>query len=287
MAWYIRVAAVVASAATMMLAGCSTARLGDFDGPRYSGGPESRSGTQAMNSGGAAAPVYPVQRSGNDTIRYYSPEQPSSQAASGASPAGTAYGAPRTSGAGGYGGQPGNGQAGAVASVPPQGPSRTQPSYRRQGVARWMGASWSGYVTTTQERFDPDRLTGAHASLPLPSYLYVTNRMNGRTVLIRINDRPSSAAGSDNGTVVVVSRRVADLLDFSRQGSANVELQYAGPAGLTSSGQHEESFLRRQPWYSPGAGQVAQAGGGSGGGAGDQRYPPPAYPRWDNTQRAR
>jgi rare lipoprotein A (peptidoglycan hydrolase) len=264
-AWYIRVAAVVASVATMMLAGCSTVRLGDFDGPRYSSGPERPSGAQAMNSA----------------------EQPSSQAGREATPAGTTYGTPRPGGGGGYGERPVNGQAGAVASVPPQQPGRAQPSYRRQGGARWMGASWSGHVTTTQERFDPDRLTGAHASLPLPSYLYVTNRMNGRTVLIRINDRPSAAAGSDGGTVVVVSRRVADLLDFSRQGSANVDLQYAGPAGLMSTGQHEESFLRRQPWYSPGAGQVAQAASGSWSEAGDQRYPPPTYPRWDNTQRTR
>ncbi len=234
MAWYIRVAVVVASAVTMVLAGCSTVRLSD--GPRYTGGPDRPSGTQAMNSGGPAAPVYPVQRSENAAIRDYPREQPSSQAGSEVTV--------------------------AVASVSRQEPAKVQPSYRRQGGARWMGASWAGHMTTTQEQFDPDRLTGAHATLPLPSYLYVTNQINGRTVLIRINDRPSTAVGRGDGTVVVVSRRVADLLDFSRQGSANVELQYAGPAGLRSSGRHEESFLRRQPWYGPGAARVAQAAGG-------------------------
>ncbi len=101
----------------------------------------------------------------------------------------------------------------------------------------------------TQEPFDPDRLTGAHATLPLPSYVYVTNRSNGRTVLVRVNDRPASGDGREGGASMLVSRRVADLLDFSRKGSAELELQFAGPAGLVSSGQHEEAFLRRQPWY--------------------------------------
>ncbi len=270
MAGFIRVGALVTGVAALVASGCSTARLGDLDGPQYTGGPQQVAAAKpapTRAAGELSAPLYPVQRSGNAMIRYY-PREPNSQ---------------MDHSRGGSGNERGS----AVASVPRGTPRRVQPSYRRHGVARWMGASWAGHVTTTQERFDPDRLTGAHATLPLPSYLYVTNRVNGRTVLIRINDRPSVAAGRGDGTVVVVSRRVADLLDFSRHGSTNVELQYAGPAGLHSSGQHEESFLRRQPWYGPGAGRMAHAAGANGSGATDQRYPPPAYPRWDNTQRPR
>jgi rare lipoprotein A len=147
-----------------------------------------------------------------------------------------------------------------------------------------MGASWSGRRTTIQEPFDPDRLTGAHASMPLPSYVYVTNRANGRTVLVRLNDRPSSGLGRDDETVVVVSRRVADLLDFSRKGAADVELQYAGPAGLVSSGRYEESFLRQQPWYGRASGEVAGLGAVGSQGAPNGAS---AYPRLDGTQRMR
>jgi rare lipoprotein A (peptidoglycan hydrolase) len=290
-AGFIRLGTLVTCVAALMAAGCSTARLADLDGPQYTGGPQQAMAAKPApdrGTGGLSAPLYPVQRSDDATIRYYPREQTSARPGAQAV---ASYGASPPAQTDYYRGRPGDDRSAAVASVPRGTSGRVQPSYRQHGVARWMGASWAGHVTTTQERFDPDRLTGAHASLPLPSYLYVTNRTNGRTVLIRINDRPSAAAGRGDGTVVVVSRRVADLLDFSRHGSTNVELQYAGPAGLRSSGQHEESFLRRQPWYGPRAGRMAQAGsehaGASGHEATNQRYPPPAYPRWDNTQRAR
>jgi rare lipoprotein A (peptidoglycan hydrolase) len=292
-AGFIRVGTLVTGVAALMTSGCSTARLADLDGPQYTGGPQQATAAKPApdrTAGGQSAPLFPVQRSDDATIRYYPRQQtsaPSAPAARVGAPAVAGYGASPPAQTDDYRGSPGNERSAAAASVQRGTPGRAQPSYRRHGVARWMGASWTGHVTTMQEQFDPDRLTGAHGTLPLPSYLYVTNRANGRTVLIRINDRPGTAAGRGDGTVVVVSRRVADLLDFSRHGSTNVELQYAGPAGLRSSGRHEESFLRRQPWYGPGAGRVAQTAGGTGSGAGEQRYPRPAYSRWDNTQRAR
>ena len=74
----------------------------------------------------------------------------------------------------------------SVREAPPQ---VHKPQYEPRGWARWIGNSWRGHKTASGEIFDAKRLTGAHASLPVPSFVYVTNRRNGRTILIRINDR--------------------------------------------------------------------------------------------------
>lgn len=128
----------------------------------------------------------------------------------------------------------------ALGNAPP-----ARPSYQSRASARFMGPSWRGHETSSGEIFDPQRLTGAHATLPLPSYLYVTNRMNGRTVLIRVNDRVPSR----NGGVVIISQAAAQLLGFTRAARAEVDLQYAGPAGVRPNAIHETAFLKQQPWY--------------------------------------
>jgi rare lipoprotein A (peptidoglycan hydrolase) len=167
---------------------------------------------------------------------------------------------------------------------PPAQPPEAEPRYARTGWARWIGRSWRGHRTATGEIFDPVRLTGAHASLPLPSFVYVTNKGNGRTVLIRVNDRAEAV----RGRAIVVSQRAAELLDFRRQGRIEVVIQYAGPASPVPNERHEIAFLNRQSWYRrmpaapprtiarrlPAPARQRTA-----------RYPAPAYPRWDNTRR--
>lgn len=161
-------------------------------------------------------------------------------------------------------------------------PESHEAAYQRRGWAGWIGKSWRGHRTTSGEMFDADRLTGAHDSFPIPSFAYVTNRRNGRTVLIRVNDRVPYA----QGRAVIVSRRVAELLDFRADGRADVDLQYAGPAAPVVSDTHEKAFLGKQRWYRPGMVRDtrppplrAAAPERSG------RYPVPSYPRWDNTRR--
>lgn len=148
----------------------------------------------------------------------------------------------------------------------------------RTGWARWMGRSWSGHKTASGETFDPERLTGAHPRLPLPSFAYVTNRANGRTLLIRINDRVRAV----EGRAVVVSRRAAELLGFREGGQARVDLQYAGAASRLPNGRHEEAFLKKQPWFDE---TPMRAKTASAAKEGDGRYSPPEYPRWDNSRR--
>lgn len=161
------------------------------------------------------------------------------------------------------------------------GPSKTEaPAYQQTGWARWMGASWAGHTTTTGEAFDANRLTAAHASLPLPSYLYVTNRANGRIVLLRINDR----VPANKERIVVVSQRAANLLGFLDKGRAEVDIQYAGPAGRRSSGKYEEKFLQQQSWF---AGLKPDERGPllNSQRAAANSTAARSYPRWDGTRR--
>lgn len=159
-------------------------------------------------------------------------------------------------------------------------PGRSQqPVYERRGWARWMGPSWRGHRTVSGEMFKPELLTGAHPSLPLPSFLYVTNRANNRTVLVRVNDRIPAAPGR----VVILSERAASLLGFRRVGRAEVDIQYAGPASPDPNSTHEIDFLRKQPWYRGAAGPVPIRPAVNKQPL--SRYPPATYPRWDNTRR--
>jgi rare lipoprotein A (peptidoglycan hydrolase) len=163
---------------------------------------------------------------------------------------------------------------------------QSNPTYRKFGWARWIGPSWRGHTTTSGEIFQPERLTGSHATLPLPSFVYVTNRTNGRTVLIRVNDRvPHSDAQA-----IIVSQRAAELLDFVKAGRVMVDIQYAGPASPLPNAKHEEAFLRQQPWFKRDLVQDGRAVGAPIGPTDmsvGQRYPTPTYPRWDGTQRQR
>ncbi len=61
--------------------------------------------------------------------------------------------------------------------------------YRERGVASWYGRKFQGHRTSSGEPYDPYAMTAAHRTLPLPSYARVTNLQNGRTVVVRINDR--------------------------------------------------------------------------------------------------
>ena len=88
-------------------------------------------------------------------------------------------------------------------------------------------------MTSNGEWFDMNELTAAHATLPLPSYAKVTNLENGRTVVVRINDRGPFV----DTRIIDMSRRSAEVLDFKPKGMAKVRVQYIGPAGLDDQGQ--------------------------------------------------
>ncbi len=106
-----------------------------------------------------------------------------------------------------------------------------QPNYRSEGIASWYGPDFHGKLTANGELFDMNGLSAAHPTLPMPSYLRVTNLGNGRSVIVRLNDRGPYA----KERVVDLSVGAAKALDFYGQGLARVRVEYVGPAPLEGS----------------------------------------------------
>ena len=105
---------------------------------------------------------------------------------------------------------------------------REQPDLDITGTASWYGPNFHGRYTANGEIFDQYHLTAAHPTLPLPSYVRVTNLENGVSTLVRVNDRgPFSQS-----RVIDLSRRTAEVLGFIDDGTADVRVQYVGPAPL-------------------------------------------------------
>jgi rare lipoprotein A len=119
------------------------------------------------------------------------------------------------------------------------------PAYDRTGIASFYGEDFHGRKTANGEIFDMWALTAAHPTLPMPSYAYVTNLANGRTLLVRINDRGPFSRSRE----IDLSRASARLLGFEMQGTAVVRVRYAGRAPLNGDDHHEQRFLAAQHWY--------------------------------------
>ncbi len=92
--------------------------------------------------------------------------------------------------------------------------------YDVTGIASWYGKEFDGLLTANGETYDMNALTAAHKTLPMPSYVRVTNLENGRSLVLRINDRGPFV----NRRIIDVSRRGAQLLGFQRQGTARVRV---------------------------------------------------------------
>ncbi len=105
------------------------------------------------------------------------------------------------------------------------------PNYNAVGLASWYGEDFHGRATANGEIFDDDALTAAHPTLPLPSYVRVTNLSNGHSLIVRVNDR-----GPYHGNRIIdVSMRAAHLLGFTNRGLAWVRVQYVGRAPIEGS----------------------------------------------------
>ena len=102
---------------------------------------------------------------------------------------------------------------------------RYEPGYDKVGVASWYGGKFIGRPTANGEIFDTRAMTAAHPTLPLNSVVRVTNLENGRSVVVRINDRGPFI---DN-RIIDMSRRGAELLGFERDGLARVRVTVIGP----------------------------------------------------------
>ena len=119
------------------------------------------------------------------------------------------------------------------------------PGYDRTGVASWYGDDFHGRKTANGEIYDMRGLSAAHPTLPMPSYVWVTNENNGRTLLVRVNDRGPYA----HDRVIDLSRVTARALDFEGRGLSRVRVRYAGPAPLNGDDRREQAHLQGQTWY--------------------------------------
>ena len=100
------------------------------------------------------------------------------------------------------------------------GPERMHPGETQTGLASWYGAE-QGHHTASGERFNPRALTAAHRHLPFGTIIRVTNRKNGKSVELRINDR-----GPWKGhRILDVSSAGADALDMKRAGTVPVTIE--------------------------------------------------------------
>lgn len=104
---------------------------------------------------------------------------------------------------------------------------KDDPAYDETGYASWYGTEFHGKKTANGEVFDMNTLSAAHKTLPLPSYVKVTNLENNRTMVIRVNDRGPFVSGR----IIDISRRGAQLLGFHAQGLTKVRVQVSDEYG--------------------------------------------------------
>jgi rare lipoprotein A len=109
--------------------------------------------------------------------------------------------------------------------------------YQRDGWASWYGTAFHGRLTANGEIFDRQSIAAAHPTLPLPSYVRVTNTVNKRSMIVRVNDR----GPYEQGRLIDVSERVADALEFRRKGVTRVQVEYLGKA--STRGSDDEKLL--------------------------------------------
>lgn len=129
--------------------------------------------------------------------------------------------------------------------------------YAERGIASWYGRRFHGHRTSSGEPYDMYAMTGAHKTLPIPSYVRVTDVLSGKSVVVRINDR----GPFHPGRVIDLSYTAAAKLGIASRGSAEVLVERVFPAGLGDLPAQADASL-------PGGSANAAAGaGGSGGGA--------------------
>src|SRR6202165_1475704 len=129
--------------------------------------------------------------------------------------------------------------------------------YREEGVASWYGDDFHGRLTANGEVFDMASLTAAHPTLPMPCYARVTNLSNGKSLIVRVNDR-----GPYHGNRLIdVSNKAAELLEFKGNGVARVRVEYVARAPLEGSDDRQLIATLRtgMPAPSPSLVRVASA----------------------------
>src|SRR5258706_13930000 len=111
-----------------------------------------------------------------------------------------------------------------------------QPDYDETGIASWYGPTFYGHLTADGERYNAEDLSAAHRTLPMPVNVRVTNLENGRSLIVRVNDRGPFA----KGRIIDLSERAAKLLGVYATGTARVRVTFVARA-LLPNGQPQPS----------------------------------------------
>ncbi|WFB48833.1 septal ring lytic transglycosylase RlpA family protein [Vibrio coralliilyticus] len=98
---------------------------------------------------------------------------------------------------------------------------REPKGFTQEGQASWYGKKFHGHLTSNGEVYDMYSMTAAHKTLPIPSYVKVTNQDNGKTAIVRVNDR----GPFHEGRIIDLSFAAATKLDVVRTGTANVSIE--------------------------------------------------------------
>lgn len=114
-------------------------------------------------------------------------------------------------------------------------PFRSLQPYRQRGIASWYGRKFHGQRTSSGERYDMYAMTAAHPILPIPSYARVTNVRNGRSVIVRVNDRGPFVSGR----IMDLSYAAAYKLGYIGAGSAPVEVEAILPEDIRAARRRE------------------------------------------------
>jgi rare lipoprotein A len=104
-------------------------------------------------------------------------------------------------------------------------PLHNEQDFAQVGVASWYGRKFHGYDTSNGETYDMFAMTAAHKTLPLPSFVKVTNLDNGKTAIVRVNDR---GPFHDN-RIIDLSYAAAYKLGYHQQGTARVKIEALTP----------------------------------------------------------
>ena len=106
-------------------------------------------------------------------------------------------------------------------------PMKDSKGYRERGVASWYGTKFHGRRTSSGEPYDMYAMTAAHKTLPLPTYVRVTNLENGHSAVVKVNDR----GPFHTGRIIDLSYAAARRLGVDRKGTAPVEVAALSPPG--------------------------------------------------------
>lgn len=111
--------------------------------------------------------------------------------------------------------------------------------YEERGVASWYGPGFHKGNTSSGEIYDMYGMTAAHKTLPLPTYVQVTNLSNGKSVVVRVNDR----GPFKNGRIIDLSYAAAAKLDMLRNGTAFVDVKALVPGEDKSHDMHPDPTM--------------------------------------------